>query len=72
MEKELFGTALGITELMYIDKIVFDGTEGELHIYVNFRRGGKFSCSECDTEGLPVHDTSDKAWRHLNFFQYKT
>ena len=72
MEKELFGTALGITEPMYIDEIVFDGAEGELHIHINFRRGGKFACSECGTEGLPVYDTADKAWRHLSFFQYKT
>ena len=69
MGKELFSTALGITEPVYIDKIVFDGAEGELRIHMNFRHGGKFSCSECGTEGLPVHD---KAWRHLNFFQYKT
>jgi transposase len=72
VEKELFSAALGITEPMYIDEIVFDGAEGELHIHINFRRGGKFSCSECGTEGLPVYDTADKAWRHLNFFQYKT
>jgi transposase len=38
---------------------------------MNFRRGGKFSCSECNEPELPVHDTVEKSWRHLNFFQYK-
>ena len=72
MEKELFSTALGIEEPVYIDEIMFDGSKGELHIHMNFRRGGKFACSECGAKGLPVHDTVDKKWRHLNFWQYKT
>ena len=72
MEKGLFGTALGIAEPVYIDKIMFDGDEGELHIHMDFRPGGRFTCSGCAETELPVHDTSDKTWRHLNFWQYKT
>ena len=72
MEKELFEAALGIEEPVYIEKIMFDSQAGELRIYMDFRRGGKFPCSECGEEGLPVYDTVDKAWRHLNFWQYKT
>jgi len=72
VEKKLFGTALGIEEPIYIDEIVFDPKEGELHIHINFRRGGKFPCSQCGAEDLPVYDTVDKTWRHLNFWQYKT
>jgi transposase len=71
VEKELFGAALGIEEPVYIDEIAFDPAEGELHIHMNFRRGGRFDCSECGADGLPVHDTVEKTWRHLNFFQYK-
>lgn len=71
MEKELFGIALGVEEPLYIASINFDKDDGELHIHLNFKRGGRFNCSECDTQGLPVHDTVDKTWRHLNFFQYK-
>jgi transposase len=71
VEKELFGTALGIEEPVYVEAIEFDRASGELHIHMNFRRGGRFACSECGTENLPIHDTADKKWRHLNFFQYK-
>ena len=71
MEKELFSAALGIEEPVYIDEIAFDGEFGELHIHMNFRRGGRFCCTECGEQGLPVHDTVEKSWRHLNFFQYK-
>jgi Transposase and inactivated derivatives len=72
VEKELFTAALGIEEPLYIEEIVFDRAEGELHIHMNFRRGGRFCCSECGAEDLPVHDTVEKTWRHLNFWQYKT
>ena len=71
MEKELFGAALGIEEPVYIDEISFDPEAGELHIHMNFRHGGRFPCSDCGTVDLPVHDTVEKTWRHLNFFQYK-
>ena len=72
MEKELFSTALGLSEPVYINEIVFDNTDGELHIHMDFRRGGKFTCSECGGENLAVYDTVEKTWRHLNFWQYKT
>jgi transposase len=72
MEKELFRMALGIADPIYINEIVFDGAAGELHIHMDFLRGGKFACSQCKAEDLPVYDTVDKTWRPLNFWQYKT
>lgn len=71
MEKELFGAALGIEEPVYISEIAFDLDAGELHIHMDFRRGGRFACLECGEANLPVYDTVEKTWRHLNFFQYK-
>jgi transposase len=40
-----------------------------LDIRVDFERGSSFPCPEC---GRPskAHDTEEKTWRHLNFFQY--
>ena len=70
MEKELFSAALRIEEPIYIDEIVFDQAKGELRIHMNFRRGGRFACAECGEAELPVHDTVEKTWRHLNFWQY--
>jgi transposase len=71
MHEQLFGVALGVEEPIYIEKIEFDKENGELHIKMDFRRGGKFPCSICGAGGLDVHDTEEKQWRHLNFFQYK-
>jgi transposase len=71
MEKVLFESALGIEKPLMIEEIKFDKEVGELHVHINFERGGKFSCSGCDCEGLPAYDTVPKKWRHLNFFQYQ-
>ena len=45
----------------------------ELHICIVFTKGAKFTCTEvnCGERELPVHDTKEKTWRHMNFFQYK-
>ena len=70
MNEQLFTIALGITEPVYIEDISFDKAAGELHIYLDFRRGGRFECPECG-KPAPAADTIDKTWRHMNFFQYK-
>ncbi len=70
-QETLFEAALQIQEPLYIKKVEFLKELGELHIYIDFRKGSKFKCSICGTDGLPVHDTLEKTWRHLNFFQYK-
>jgi len=72
VQAKLFEVALGVTDPVYISEVVFDIEEGELHIHMNFRKGGRFCCAGCGTDGLPVHDTVEKTWRHLNFWQYKT
>ena len=43
---------------------------GEL---VDYPRGTRFGCPEsgCGRDRCPVHDTMDKTWRHLDFFQHK-
>jgi len=69
--EELFTAALMLKEPLYVSRIEFEQTEGELHIYVDFRKGSKFTCSLCMANDCPVHDTVEKTWRHLNFFQYK-
>ena len=71
IKSNLFEMALGIKEPLYIKNISFDEEIGELHIYVDFKRGSRFVCPACGQEECTVHDTTEKVWRHLNFFQYK-
>ena len=42
-----------------------------LDIRLTFPRGSVFVCPKCGQSGLKAHDTTDKAWRHLNFFQHE-
>src|SRR5665811_2218717 len=51
----------------------FDVAQGRLDLYLDFPRGARFGCSVagCDQGSCPVHDTEDKTWRHMDFFQYK-
>ena len=69
--KELFSLALNIENPWRIDKIQFDQEKEELNIYVGYMRSSKFLCPKCGKE-CKLHDTKEKVWRHLNFFQYKT
>ena len=71
IQQQLFGMALGVDEPIFIEEIEFNKDDGELHIYMNFRRCGKFNCPVCGKKECVVHDTTEKTWRHLNFFQYK-
>ena len=66
--EQIFAAALGIKEPIYLEKVEF---ENELHINLNFYKGAKFACPNCGGANCGVHDTIDKRWRHLNFFQYQ-
>lgn len=69
---DLFARALGLTSPWHITKTTFSDTDQELHIHIDFQRGGRFPCPACQQPDTPVHDTTEKQWRHLNFFQHKT
>lgn len=68
---QLFEMALGVKSPWKIEGVDFiDGSSGqELHIHIDFKKGSKF----LDEAGVPcnVHDTKEKTWRHLNFFQHE-
>lgn len=68
----LFQLALALTPPWEVDRIEFDAPGKRLDIYLDFPRGARFPCPapSCGEVG-PVHDTIDKEWRHLNFFQHE-
>jgi len=57
--------------------VKFTTEEKRLDIYVDFIRGTKFSYTETPEEGEAItgefsaYDTTQKTWRHLNFFQHE-
>ena len=71
-QEELFKLALNLESPWFIQSIGFDVEGKQLDIHIDFERGGKFPCPQCGNAGRQVHDTIDRTWRHLNFFQFKT
>ena len=69
-EKDLFGLALGLVSPWHIEKIEFDAERKRLDLFLDFKRGSRFPCPECGEES-PVHDTTERTWRHLDFFQHQ-
>ena len=68
----LFSIGLNLTSPWKVVKSEFRLVDGsnvrELHIWIDFERGAKFMSSR-GTQ-LSPHDTVDKEWRHLNFFEH--
>jgi transposase len=70
-ERELLQAALGLAEPWRVARTEFSAPERRLDIYLDFPRGARFACPEGDHPACPVHDTTDKQWRHLDFFQHQ-
>jgi len=69
---KLFELALQLDASWYVKDIQFKPTKGKsmgrLDIYLDFKKGSRFMD---DSEKLCfVHDTVEKTWRHLDFFQH--
>jgi transposase len=68
----LFSSALGLTDPWYVAALDLDPAAKRLEIRIDFRRGGTFTCAECGAGGCKAHDTAERRWRHLDFFQFRT
>jgi transposase len=68
---ELFTQALGLTLPWQVVSYAFSKETNRLDINIDFTRGAKFPCPVCG-DLVPVHDTVEKTWRHMNFWQYES
>jgi transposase len=75
MTKELFQMALNITEPWFVKDLKFDVESKRLDIYIDFKKGSTFGFFDEEEEkelvGLKAYDTSNKTWKHLNFFEHE-
>jgi transposase len=71
-ELGLFTQALGLTRPWQVSDLKFSKEDGRLDLWIDFVKGAKFPCSCGETTEGEVHDTLERTWRHLNFFQYET
>ena len=68
---DLFQRALGLEEPWQVVDVEFDAGRRRLDLRIDFAKGSRFCCPECGRQGLRVHDTEAKSWRHLDFFQHE-
>jgi len=72
-ELGLFTAALGLSGPWRVMRSEFDAEAARLDLYLGFDRGARFTCpvKGCAQGSCPVHDSVEKTWRHLDFFQHK-
>lgn len=71
--KELFTLALQLTPEWKVTECQLDQQARRLTLKLDFQAGSKFCAPGAGHQLLcPVHDTVEKTWRHLDFFQYQT
>jgi len=67
----LFGQALGLENGWKVVKSEMAVEQRQLRLWLDFESGLHFPCPECG-QHCPVHDTVEKKWRHLDFWQHQT
>ncbi len=70
-DTELFQMALSLTPPWQVLSAEFDPDEKRLDIRLDFPKGSTFICPKCGLSGAKAHDTIEKTWRHLNFFEHE-
>ena len=70
-DTELIQAALMLTPPWQVVECRFDVNQERLNIHMDFPKGSQFSCPACGQADCAVHDTKQKSWRHLDFFQHE-
>jgi transposase len=68
---ELFRVALGLENPWVVSRIEFSAENHQLDLWLEYPAGSRFACPDCGRD-CGVYDSSERTWRHLNFFQHKT
>lgn len=68
---KLFEIALGLGSGWKVENSEIEMDASTLKLWLRFQPGSLFSCPTCG-EYCPVHDTVEKRWRHMDFWQHRT
>lgn len=67
----LFSMALGLHSPWKVNDISFttdESARSELHLRIGFAAGSRFPDEA--NELCPIHDTVERQWQHLSFFEH--
>jgi len=68
---DLFRAALGLEKPWTVTRLEFSVQNRQLDLWVDFPAGSTFACPKCGQTDCGVYDTTERTWRHLNFFEHK-
>ena len=68
--EELFSATLGLSAQWRVSQCRFEGEPKRLELRLEHVPGEHFECPHCKAL-CPIHDTIERRWRHLNFFQHR-
>ena len=69
--EHLFTQALGLASPWKVVSCDFDPAAKSLELVIDFERGARFADPDSG-ELCPVHDTVERSWEHLRFFEHRT
>jgi transposase len=68
--EELFTAALGLGRQWRVAQCRFEGEPKRLELRLEHVPGEHFECPVCK-DLCGIHDTIERRWRHMDFFQYR-
>lgn len=69
---DLFNHSIGVQSPWDVASVEFSKENKRLDVTVEYRKGTKFSCPNCNSENVDIYDRETRSWRHLNHFQHDT
>jgi len=71
-DKQVFARLSGVVEPWKVERVELALEEGDVHVYLRHDRGIAWLCPTCGRL-CKLHDhQSERQWRHLDVFQYRT
>ena len=70
-DRDLMQLALSLEDPWTVSSVEFNKPEGRLDLTVAFPKGSRFPCPDCGMLDQGVYDTTEREWRHLDFFQHQ-
>ncbi len=68
---DLFAQALGLAAPWRVKDVRFSDEQSRLDIRLDFPAGTAWTCPTCGADCGTAHDTKERTWRHLNFFEHE-
>lgn len=70
MQEALFCQALGLSAPWVVERVDLDVTRSRIDLQLAWS-ANTAACPSCDAAAQKIHDSRQRSWRHLDFFQFE-